>query len=324
MIQEEDSDDDDLESLGEDAIDLATALDQLDDESEDEDGEEGSDSDSEDGSDEDADASASEEDDDSDDEMPDQDALKSLVADFAGVEDGDGRSTRQKIDLSDLALTGVKDPNMRKSLKLMGKEEKETRPGAGKKLDVPLAKRQQDRVLRKAAYEKTNETLNRWTETIKHNRRAEHLVFPLAQELPNAQLNNPEMQPLKAANATSELEQTMFSLLEQSGLGLEKEPRKPKDLTEEEYSELSKAAQKELLAQRRLEREAQSREAKRSARLKKIKSKAYHRVHRRQKQRDEMATREAMEEAGEIDSEDEREQQDRTRALERVGARHKN
>lgn len=323
MIQEEDSDAESDESLGEDAIDLATALDQAEEESEEDEGEEGSEGDSEDSSEEDAAASASEEDEDSDDEMQDEDALKGLVADFAGVKDGEGKSTRQKIDLSDLALTGVKDANMRKSLKLMNKEEKESRPGASKKLDVPLAKRQQDRVLRKAAYEKTNETLGRWTDTIKHNRRADHLVFPLPQNLPNAVLNNPEMQPMKPANATSEIEQTMFSLLEQSGLGLEKEQKKPKDLSEEEHKQLSKAAQKELLAQRRLEREAQSREAKRAARLKKIKSKAYNRVHRKQKQRDEMATREAMEEAGEIDSEDEREAQDRARALERVGARHK-
>ena len=324
MIQEDDSDaEDDLESLGDEAIDLATALDQAEEESEEEEGEEGSEGSSEDAEDS-ASGSASEEEDDDDAEMQDQDALKGLVADFAGVEDGEGnKSTRQKVDLKDLALTGVKDANMRKSLKLMNKEEKETRPGASKKLDVPLAQRQQDRILRKAAYEKTNETLNRWTDTIKQNRRAEHLVFPLPQNLPNAVLNNPEMQPLKPANATSELEQTMFSLLEQSGLGLEKEPKKPKDLTEEEHKQLSKTAQKELLAQRRLEREAQSREAKRAARLKKIKSKAYHRVHRKQKQKEEMAAREAMEEAGEIDSEDEREAQDRARALERVGARHK-
>lgn len=315
----------DDESLGDEAIDLATALDQAEEESEEEEGQEGSEDSSDDADEEGASGSGSEEeDDDSDDEMEGQDALKGLVADFAGVEDGEGgKPTRQKIDLKDLALTGVKDANMRKSLKLMNKEEKETRPGATKKLDVPLAKRQQDRILRKAAYEKTNETLDRWTETIKQNRRADHLIFPLQQELPNAVLNNPEMQPLKPANATSELEQTMFSLLDQSGLGLEKKPKKPKDLTEEEHQQLSKAAQQELLTQRRMEREAQSREAKRAARLKKIKSKAYHRVHRKQKQREEMATREAMAEAGEIDSEEEREAQDRARALERVGARHK-
>lgn len=324
-MQEDDSDDDDDESLGEDAIDLATALDQAEEESDEEEGgsESGSDSGSDDEDGEESASASEEDDDDEDEEMQDEDALKGLVADFAGVEDDGAKSTRQKIDLKDLALTGVKDANMRKSLKLMTKEEKETRPGASKKLVVPLAKRQQDRVLRKAAYEKTNETLNRWTETIKQNRRADHLVFPLPQELPNAVLNNPEMQPLKAATATSELEQTMFSLLKQSGLSMEKEQKKPRDLTEEEHASLSKEAQKELLAQRRLEREAQSREAKRAARLKKIKSKAYHRVHRKQKNREEMATREAMEEAGEIDSEEEREAQDRARALERVGARHK-
>jgi U3 small nucleolar RNA-associated protein 14 len=72
-----------------------------------------------------------------------------------------------------------------------------------------------------------------------------------------------------------------------------------------------------------MERELISREAKRAKRVKKIKSKAYHRVHRKQRERDEMAAKEAMEEAGEIDSDEEREAQDRRRALERVGQRHK-
>ncbi|PKS11476.1 hypothetical protein jhhlp_003240 [Lomentospora prolificans] len=312
-------DDDDDESLGEDAIDLAQALDMAEEESEEEEGESGSDDDEE------SDAESEEETDSDDDGVEDKDVLKGLVAEFAGVDEDEdaAKSTKPKIGLKDLGLFGIKDANMKKSLKLMTKEEKETRPGASKKLDVPLPKRQQDRIDRKAAYEKTTETLDRWTETIKQNRRAEHLVFPLPQELPTAGLSNQEMQPLKAANATSELEKTMFSLLDQSGLSLNKE-KKNALLTEEEHLQLSKQAKDELIAERRLQRELQSREAKKMARLKKIKSKAYHRIHRKQKLKDEMATKEAMIEAGEIDSEDEREEQDRKRALERVGARHKN
>lgn len=298
---------------------MAQALDMADEESEEEEGESGSD-DSEEESDD------SEEETDSDDDgVEDKDALKDLVANFAGVDSDEdtGKSAKPKIGLKDLGLFGIKDAGMKKSLKLMTKEEKETRPGATKKLDVPLPKRQQDRIDRKAAYEKTTETLDRWTETIKQNRRAEHLVFPLPQELPTAGLSNQEMQPLKAVDARSELEKTMFSLLDQSGLSLTKE-KKNRLLTEEEHIQLSKQAQEELIAERRLERELQSREAKKMARLKKIKSKAYHRIHRKQRVKEEMATREAMVEAGEIDSEGEREEQDRKRALERVGARHKN
>ena len=295
---------------------------------EEESGEDEEESGSDESDEDDSDADSEEDDgtDSDDDGVQDQDALKSLVAEFAGVdEDEDAtKSTKPKIGLKDLGLFGIKDADMKKSLKLMTKEEKETRPGLSKKLDVPLPKRQQDRIDRKAAYEKTTETLDRWTETIKHNRRAEHLVFPLPQELPNAGLGNTEMQPLKPTDARTELEKTMFSLLDQSGLSLTKEKKKKPLISEEEHLQLSKQARQELLAERRLARELQSREAKKMARLKKIKSKAYHRIHKRQKQKEEIAAKEAMIEAGEIDSDDEREEQDRKRALERVGARHKN
>jgi U3 small nucleolar RNA-associated protein 14 len=209
---------------------------------------------------------------------------------------------------------------MKQSVKLMKKESKEKRPGSTKKLDVPLSRREQGRIDRAAAYEKTNETLDRWTETVKQNRRAEHLIFPLPQNSESAGLDRTELQPLSLKGASNELEATIMGIMEQSGLSLEKEKKPKKEEFDEEGNLLTR---KQVLERKRLERELHSREAKRAARIKKIKSKAYHRVHRRQRERDDMATREAMVEAGEIDSEEEREAQDRRRALERVGARHK-
>lgn len=209
---------------------------------------------------------------------------------------------------------------MRKSIKLMNKEEKEKRPGASKKLDVPLSRREQGRLDRSAAYETTNKTLDRWTETVKANRRAEHLVFPLPENAADAGLDRTEIQPLSAAKPANELESTIMSIMEQSGISMEKPEKAKKVEYDEEGNELSK---REALNRRRLERELNSREAKRAKRIKKIKSKAFHRVHRRERERDELAAKEAMDEAGEIDSEEEREAQDRRRALERVGQRHK-
>ena len=209
---------------------------------------------------------------------------------------------------------------MKSSLKLMNKEQKEKRPGAAKKLDVPLARRQQDRLDRSVAYTKTNETLDRWTDTVKHNRRAEHLVFPLPETTGAVGLNNAEIQPLTASQAHNELESAVLSIMDQSGLSLEKPKKEKEKVYDEDGNELTR---KEIQNKKRLERELHSREAKRAARIKKIKSKAYHRVHRRQREREEMAAKEGMAEAGEIDSEEEREAHDRRRALERVGQRHK-
>nr|XP_036586973.1 uncharacterized protein CTRU02_02744 [Colletotrichum truncatum]KAF6797703.1 hypothetical protein CTRU02_02744 [Colletotrichum truncatum] len=319
--EEDDGDDDD--SLGEDAIDLAQALDEYEsDESmaDQDDGSEGSESE------DDADSPPSSDEDDEEDQEADPSKLGELQKFIAGYggddEDAAPTKQKQKISFKDLGLAGVKDAQMRKSVKIMAKEEKETRPGAGKKLDVPLARRQQDKLQRSAAYEKANETLTRWQDTVKHNRRAEHLVFPLPQNAADEGLDNRELQAITAKTSTSELEQTIMSIMQQSGLALNKEEENKMKKAEAEEG-LSKEALKDLVNQRRRERELNSRETKRAARIKKIKSKAYHRVHRKEKEREEMKLHEAMAENGEIDSEAERDAADRARALERVGARHR-
>ncbi|KAG5999724.1 hypothetical protein E4U43_001906 [Claviceps pusilla] len=334
---EDDSEDDEGETLGADAIDLATALDQWEEESDEEpeadnepdsDNSEEDDEDGEDDSEDEDEDDEDEDDDDDDDEDAEVDpekfsALQGLISEYGGQpsnKDRSASSARHKVSLGDLGLTKINDPLLKKSVKLMTKEAKDKRPGAVQKLAVPLSRREQGRLDRSVAFEKTNETLGRWTETVKQNRRAEHLVFPLPQNSDMAGLDTSEIQPLTSANPSNALESTIMSIMEQSGLSLKKEAKpKPKEL-DEEGNELSR---KEALAKKRMERELSSREAKRAKRIKKIKSKAYHRVHRKQRERDEMATKEAMEEAGEIDSEEEREAQDRRRALERVGQRHK-
>ncbi|KAH7367619.1 Utp14 protein-domain-containing protein [Plectosphaerella cucumerina] len=318
---------DDGEDLGDEAIDLVQALDMASDESEE--GEEGASDESGSEEDDEEEAASSDEDEDDDEADPSKlDALKGYMNKYAGREEEEepATSTKPKISFSDLGLSTVKDPRMRKIMKLMTKEEKAERPEAAKKLAIPLAKRQQDKLTREAAYDKTNETLERWTETVKANRRAEHLVFPLPENAQNAGLNHDELQPITAKNTTSELESTILSIMEKSGLALTKQEANQKAADEKTAAEtegLSKEELKELLGEKRRQRELASREAKRAARIKKIKSKAYHRVHRKQKERDDRKLHEAMAEAGEVDSEAEREAADRARALERVGARHR-
>jgi U3 small nucleolar RNA-associated protein 14 len=324
----DDDDDDDLESLGSEAIDLATALDQYSETDEEEAG--GSGSSGSDDDDDESDSENSDSDDEDDADPAARDALKSLISGFAGEDDEDEEAAKSttgqkaKIGLKDLGLFGVKDPHIKKSLKLMNKEEKATKPGTSKKLDIPLAKRQQDKLLRTAALEKASETLDRWTDTVKTNRRAEHLVFPLAQNAHDAGLDKGELLPLTAKSAANELEQTIMAIMEESGLGpsSKKQEQKPADSDDKE-PKLSKAERKEFVNQRRRERDMASRELARAKRIKKIKSKAYRRVHRKERLGDEEATLAAMKEAGEIDSEEEKEAQDRRRAMERMGAKHK-
>jgi len=321
--EEEEEDDEDLESLGSDAIDLATALDQW---SEDEDMAEDAGS----GSDEEEEASSdnSSDSDDDEEDLEKLKALKSVISGFAGSDDDEEEDTgpkqKAKISLADLGLAGVKDVHIKKSLKLMNKEEKATKSGSSKKLAVPLAKRQQDRLDRSAAYEKTTETLDRWIDTVKHNRRAEHLVFPLAQNAHDAGLDNGELMPLTGKTAGTELEQTILAIMEESGLGPTAKAEKKSENTDVEGQEgPTMAEQIELARQRRKDRELHSREAVRAKRIKKIKSRAYRRIHRKELRHEEEANHQALAEAGELDSDDERDAQDRRRALERVGTRHR-
>lgn len=263
--------------------------------------------------------------DDEDDDVSES-GINDWVSKFSGVKEQDEddlpKTTKRKIGLKDLGLLGVKDPELKKSLKLMTKEEKSSKP---QKLDVPLARRQQAKLDRTVAYEKTNESLDRWTETVKNNRRADHLVFPLPQTVTGlARHDNSEIQPLNPKAPGTELEQAILAIMEESGLGpsAKKEAKDTEDL-DGEADGLSRNNLKSLWQEKRRERDLKSREDARAKRIKKIKSKAYHRVHRKQKERDEIKEREAMAAAGEIDSEGEREAQDRQRAMERMGARHR-
>ncbi|KAK3896897.1 Utp14 protein-domain-containing protein [Staphylotrichum tortipilum] len=322
--EEEEEDDEDLESLGSDAIDLATALDQFEEDDEEEgEGEEGEseeeDEESTDGDDE------SEEDD--EDALANRDNLQSMIDAFAGADDEEedkpSSGTKTKLSLKDLGLAGVKDPHMKRSLRLMNKEEKAVKPGSSKKLDIPLAKRQQDRLDRSAAYQKTNETLDKWIDTVKHNRRADHLVFPLAQNAHDRGLDSGELMPITQKTSGTELENTILAIMEESGLGPSAKPEKKDEGEGAGQPGLSKAEQQEIARQRRREREMHSREMARAKRIKKIKSKAYRRIHRKELLREEEAEHEEALAAGELDSDDERDALDRRRAEERMGTRHR-
>ncbi|KAI0443450.1 Utp14 protein-domain-containing protein [Xylaria telfairii] len=335
QVEEDDDDDDgsdddedigdaDGASLGSDAIDLADVLDMS-----------MSDDDEPDGAEEDEDDSDSDaEDEDSGDESSDVESddeehageadINAWVSQFAGTKDADEdeaqtTTSKPKLGLKELGLLGLKDSELKKSLKLMSKDERATKK---QKLEVPLARRAQAKLDREVAYEKTNESLGRWLDTVKAMRRTDtSLVFPLPQHKTGLALHdNSELAPINQKNAGTELENTILAIMEESGLSLSAEPKKKAVMVDEEGQTISRKA---MLQQKRRERELQSREEARAKRIKKIKSKAYHRVHRRQRERDEIKEREIMVASGEIDSEEEREALDRQRATERMGARHR-
>ncbi len=353
---ESEEEESDLESLGEDAIDLATMLDQTENSSDDaaeepaekEESDEDEDMDSGDSEDESSQSSV-DSDEDEDDEDPDKAlALRNLIANLpqndpstktvSHRQDGAseyaaasqfGIATKNKLTLEDLGLPNVQDKFVKKSLKLLASEAKAESGKHGVvagKLAVPLARRQQDQLDRSAAYDKTKETLERWQETVKHNRRAEHLMFPLPDADHDSMVQNTKLQPTTNAKPFNELEDAIQNILEESGLATVNGRTDEDKIAEHEELETKKMSLEEVKARRdqlRMARELMFREEARNKRIKKIKSKSYRRVHRREREKEEQRNQEALADAGIEPSEDEQERQDRRRAEERMGSKHR-
>ncbi|KAL5428381.1 hypothetical protein PMIN04_000816 [Paraphaeosphaeria minitans] len=347
-----DGEDEDEDDLGEDAIDLATALDQYEEDEEEEKREKQKkknkkasafDSDSDESPSEAGDLAADGASDlssDDDEEEADRIAqLKDLISSMAAEDERNAPAPR-KVDIHENAapsefgvmrkvdLAGFKskfaDPERRKALKLLQDDLSTKRNDIARKLDAPLPKRQQDKLDRAAAAAKAKETLDRWTDTVKHNRRAEHLHFGPDQPESGSRMGENRLLPTTTAAPATDLESTIQSILQQSGLSNGKEDEDKIQKWEElQTNKLPLEEVQKRRAQLRLERELMFREEVRAKRIKKIKSKSYRRVHRRERDRLMEKEREQLKADGIDISEDEREHNDRRRAEERMGAKHR-
>ncbi|KAF2800176.1 Utp14-domain-containing protein [Melanomma pulvis-pyrius CBS 109.77] len=284
--------------------------------------------------------SSEEEDDDEDEEDDKRAQLKDLISSLPFEEEEQPKITRRvevhesgapsefgvfrKVDLASYKPK-ITDPEKKKSLKLLQDDLKPSkRNDIARKLDAPLPKRQQDKLDRAVANEKANETLGRWTDTVKQNRRAEHLFFPLKHPSAGESFGATSLVPTASSAPTNDLENTIQSILEQSGLSNGKNDEDQIQKWEElQTNKLPLEEVTKRRAQLRKERELLFREEVRSRRIKKIKSKAYRRVHRKERERLAQRERDALKADGVEVSEDEREYNDRRRAEERMGAKHR-
>ncbi|CAG8956144.1 hypothetical protein HYFRA_00012061 [Hymenoscyphus fraxineus] len=352
--EEEDSDSELEEGdLGEDAVDLADMLDTSEEEEEvqkKDSGPQTESSGSEEGEESDNESSASSADDDDDDTSDPTKiaALQRLIANLPQVDESSrapakqrsdgaseyntpsefGLASKNKLTLEDLGLAGISDPLIKKSLKFVESDSNSQgkKKTSSTKLEVPLARRQQDRLDRSSAYDQTKETLDRWTDTVKNNRRADHLMFPLADHDTAAAHSNKQLIPTNQTKPFNELEATIQSILEESGLATTNGKDDEDQIREYEELETKKMSIEEVKARRdqlRMARDLLFREEAKSKRIKKIKSKSYRKVHRKQREKEERLNQEALEEGGYVPSEDEQEAQDRRRATERMSAKHR-
>jgi U3 small nucleolar RNA-associated protein 14 len=234
----------------------------------------------------------------------------------------------QKLTVEDL-LPSVANHSLKKSLRIIAAnghpKGSSPRTSIPSKLEVPLARRQQDRLDRNAAYEKSKETLNRWVDTVKHMRRAEHLSFPLPGPSGEATSGTRRLPPTTGLEPLNELESTIQTILQDSGLVTSNGKADEGTILSFEELQTSKMPLAEVekrRAQLRMTRELLFREEVRAKRVKKIKSKSYRRVHRKQREKAEKGVREALALAG-INTSDGDECDGRRRAEERMGARHR-
>ncbi|OQE39244.1 hypothetical protein PENCOP_c007G05394 [Penicillium coprophilum] len=230
-----------------------------------------------------------------------------------------GLTSANKLTVADL-LPSITDSRLKNSLKHIDSVVQASKSGIPGKLDAPLAKRQQDRLDRAAAYEKSKETLNRWLETVKANRRAEHLSFPLRD--PDAE----QTHRLESAKPQTDLENVIQNILVESGLA-EAEGKTAEDQIQSFEELQSRNIPIEEIQARRAElrkrRDLLFREEVRAKRIKKIKSKSYRRVHRKEREKMEKQEHDALMEAG-VDMDDmDQEKNERLRAEARMGSKHR-
>ncbi|KAJ4371398.1 hypothetical protein N0V83_004615 [Neocucurbitaria cava] len=348
-----DSEGEEDDDLGEDAIDLATALDQWEEDEAEEkrerqkkkkpsafDGSDEEPSDDEGGEGDSASdiSSDNDEDEDEDEDEDRQAQLQDLISSLATQEGDKARGRRvevhesavpdefgvaRKVDLLSFKPK-VADEEKKRALKLLRDDKSSKRNDIARKLDAPLPKRQQDKLDRAAANAKANETLERWTDTIKQNRRAEHLMFPLQNKSGGEPMGEKRLLPTTTAAPTNDLEATIQSILQQSGLSNGKDDEE--QIQKWEELQTNKLPIEEVMkrrAQLRMERELLFREEVRAKRIKKIKSKAYRRVHRKEREKLLEKERDQLKADGVDLSEEEREYNDRRRAEERMGAKHR-
>jgi len=219
------------------------------------------------------------------------------------------RGAGAKLDLDDL-LAPLEADNA--TLDALKKSTKALTTSKIKTLSAPLAYRAQERLDREAAYEQTKEEVDKWSETMRRIREAEHLSFPLqAQSAP------------RASNATltatfkpsTSLESSIDALLRKAKL-------RDEDIMQTEDTLLaSNGVSAQEVAERRAEvrrlKELVYRAELKSRRANKIKSRVYRKIKRRAK--------DAVSGDAEDDAEDEEGKLKREyeRAKERATLKHK-
>ncbi|XP_036915200.1 U3 small nucleolar RNA-associated protein 14 homolog A [Sturnira hondurensis] len=231
------------------------------------------------------------------------------VSEFTVSSEGSG----ERLVLSDL-LEPVKT-----SSSLVTVKKQLNRIKSKKTVELPLNKEEVERIHREVAFNKTSQALSKWDPIVLKNRQAEQLVFPIKKE---QSAFAPIEHVLNGWNARTPLEQEIFNLLSKN-----KQPVTDPLLTPVEKASL-KAMSLEEAKMRRAElqraRALQSYYEARARREKRIKSKKYHRVLKKEKAKKVLKEFEELRKVNPAAALEELEKLEKARMMERMSLKHQN
>ncbi|XP_037367859.1 U3 small nucleolar RNA-associated protein 14 homolog A isoform X1 [Talpa occidentalis] len=231
------------------------------------------------------------------------------VSEFNVSSEGSG----EKLVLSDL-LEPVKTSSSLATVK-----KQLNRVKSKKTVELPLNKEEVERIHREVAFNKTSQALSKWDPIVQKNRQAEQLVFPLNKE-PAAIA--PIEHVLSGWQARTPLEQEIFNLLHKNN-----QPMTDPLLTPMEKASL-KAMSLEEAKMRRAElqkaRALQSYYEARARRVKRIKSKKYHKLLKKEKAKKTLKEFEALRKVNPAAALEELEKIETARIMERMSLKHQN
>lgn len=241
--------------------------------------------------------------------LPERSEASLTVSEFNVSSEGSG----EKLALSDLLGPVKPSPSLAAVKKQL------SRVKSKKTLELPLNKAEVEQIHREVAFSKTSQTLSKWDSVVQKNREAEQLVFPMKKE-------SSSFAPIEHVfsdwKARTPLEQEVFNLLHKN-----KQPVTDPLLTPVEKASL-KAMSLEEAKIRRAElqraRALQSYYEARARRMKKIKSKKYHKIAKKGKAKKAIKDFEQLRKVDPNAALEELEKLEKARMMERMSLKHQN
>ncbi|XP_040180988.1 U3 small nucleolar RNA-associated protein 14 homolog A isoform X2 [Rana temporaria] len=231
------------------------------------------------------------------------------VSEFGITAEGVG----EKITLSDLIEPIKKASNLTKVKKQLNKLKDK------KSVELPLSNEETQKIQRVISYQSTSVEVAKWDPVVRQNRKAEQLIFPLADETLKP---TPIEDKLSGWKARTPLEMEIFNILHSN-----KQPITDPLLTPLEEASL-KAMSLEEAKLRRAElqkaRALQSFYEAKARRERKIKSKKYHKLLKKGRQKQELKEFEELRKTNPEAALEELEKLQRARIEERMSLKHQN